>query len=79
MTLDERYKKAEQEFKEIAEWRWSEEEKKIQRLKSEGKALGLDGCSEEFAPIRQECIRKILEIYDKYELPNKPNFDRWLK
>ena len=77
--LEARYAKANIEFLEIIKWANEEDDKVIARLEKEGKLRGLDGHVEEFAPIRKEYCQRILALFDKYDLPNKPNFDRWLK
>lgn len=78
-SLETRFQKADSEFYKLGKWRITETEKIIHELKSKGEVFGLDGDIEELNFIRKEYYRRILEIFDKYELPNKPNFDKWLR
>jgi len=77
-SLEYRIQKAEGEFHQLGEWRIAEVEKVICALESQGKFLGLDGDVKEINLIRKEYYKRVLEIFDKYDLPNRPNFDKWL-
>ena len=54
------------ELRDLMEWEEQENEKIFARLKSEGKAIGLDGYPEEFAAIRKERRRRWRELLEKY-------------
>lgn len=78
-NLEERFAKADKEFHELILWAIEEEEKITQHLKRKGVQIGLDTNQESYAPIRREYYRRILKIFDKYELSHKPNFDKWIR
>ena len=73
MTLDERWQKANEEYRSLIKWSIVETEKITEQLKQTGKfQYGLDTNREAYAPIHEEYKRRILELFDKYDLPNKP-------
>lgn len=72
-SLEERYAKAEVEREKLSEWFNSECRKIETELKKSGKyVVGLDTNRSAFEPIKKEYQRRFLELYDKYDLPNKP-------
>lgn len=72
-SLKERYAQADIEREKLSEWYDSECEKIETELKNSGKyVVGLDTNRSAFAPIKEEYQRRFLELYDKYDLPNKP-------
>ncbi len=72
MTLEERWQKANEEYHSLIKWANAESEKIYNCLKSEGKILGLDSCPEEFTHLHEELNRRVLALFDKYDLPGKP-------
>ena len=74
MTLEERWQKANEEYKALIKAEWAEIEKVTAKLKQTGKYKhGLDTNREAYAPIHEEYKRRTLALFDKYDLPNKPN------
>ena len=61
-----------EEYIRMLEWIISEEEKVIEQLKKEGKYNRLDGHYKELDYIRAERAKRTRELFDKYDLPNKP-------
>lgn len=77
-SVEERAEKMSAELRELMDWEEREEEKIISRLKAEGRKLGLDGCPEEFAPIRQERNRRLSIIFEKYkDVPPGTKLNLW--
>ncbi len=72
MTLEERKLAADAEYRKLIKWAIQESDKVSKRLKAEGVSQGLDTNREAYAPIHEEYKRRILELFDKYDLPNKP-------
>ena len=73
MTLQERWRKANAEYEELKKWANAESEKVTVELKRTGEyEHGLDTNREAYAPIHEEYKRRILALFDKYDLPNKP-------
>ena len=72
-SLSERLRKANAEFEELKRWAINETEKIQIRLKKEGIRPGLDTNREAYAFIHEEYKRRLLALFDKYDLPNKPN------
>lgn len=78
MTLEERQESLSKEIRELMEWEELESKKIIEKLESEGKALGLDGYPEEFAYIRETRNRRWREILEKYkDLPPNTKLKLW--
>lgn len=78
MTLEERQNALSSELRQLLEWEEHETDKIITRLKSEGTTLGLDGCPEEFAPIRRERNRRWRKIIESYkDLPPDTKLKLW--
>ena len=71
MTLAERKAAAVAEYNDVLNWSIKESEKVIERLRSEGRLLYLDGHDEEFRYIKETRRRRLEEIFDKYDLPRK--------
>ena len=69
--LEERKRKATAEWKELIKWKNAEAEKVITQLKSEGAVMGLDGHKERFSYIRETEKKRLKEIAEKYNLPEK--------
>ena len=69
-SLEERKRKATQEWKELLKWERSEEDKVMEQLRSEGAVMGLDGHQERYAYIREIRNRRLKEIAEKYDLPH---------
>ena len=59
---------AEKEYRELLSWEREESNKVTERLKKEGKLVGLDTHQEEYAYIREIRNKKIKEIQEKYKL-----------
>lgn len=73
MTLEERWQKANEEYRALIKEEWAEIEKVTSELKRTGKYKpGLDTNREAYAPIHEEYKRRTLALFDKYDLPNKP-------
>ena len=73
MNLEERWYKANAEYEELKNWANAESEKVTMKLKQTGKYKhGLDTNSEAYAPVHEEYKRQTLALFDKYDLPNKP-------
>ena len=72
MTLEARLQKANEEYQLLTKWANEESEKVHAKLKTEGVLMGLDTNREAYAPIHEEYKRRVLELFDKYNLPNKP-------
>ena len=70
MTLEERKTKAGKEILVLLELYQEEEEQITTALKQSGKFTpGLDGNSEDYAPIRRKFNQKLAEVLVKYDLP----------
>ncbi|MBR5912942.1 MAG: hypothetical protein IKZ58_01055 [Selenomonadaceae bacterium] len=68
-----RYQKANEEFHKLIKWALDEEEKITNELVASGKyVIGLDTNRAAYEPINSELKRRVLELFDKYDLPNKP-------
>lgn len=72
MTLEERWQKANEEYRALIKWSNDEAERISRQLESEGILQGLDTNREAYAPIHEEYKRRLLALFDKYDLPNKP-------
>lgn len=73
MTLEECWCKANAEYEELKKWANAESEKVAMKLKRTGKYKhGLDTNSEAYALVHEEYKRRTLALFDKYDLPNKP-------
>lgn len=72
MTLEERLQKANEEYQVLTKWANEESKKAHAKLKAEGVRMGLDTNREVYAPIHEEYKRRVLNLFDKYDLPNKP-------
>ncbi len=72
MTLEERWRKANEEYRALIKWSNDEAEKISRQLELEGAIQGLDTNREAYAPVHEEYKRRLLALFDKYELPNKP-------
>lgn len=60
---------AQKEYKEVIQWVLNEEDKVVEKLKTEGRYTGgLDGNSADFAYIYEERNRRIAEIKKRYSL-----------
>ena len=68
ISVEERKRKANAEWKELIKWKNAESEKVIYQLKSEGAIMGLDGHKERFAYIRETEKKRLKEIAEKYDL-----------
>ena len=71
-TLQERRRKADEEYIALMRWANEEADKIYEKLKAEGAPHGLDVNREAFAPLDAEYKRRLLALFDKYDLPNKP-------
>ena len=69
--LEEREKKAIEEYKKVINWAVKESEKVIAQLEKEGLAIGLDSHRERFAYIREYEQKRLNEILAKYDLLKK--------
>ena len=73
--LEERKRRANEEFQLLLKWANEESDKVTSRLKAEGTYIeGLDTNQKAYLPVQAEFKRKVLELFDKYDLPNKPNW-----
>ncbi len=71
-NIKSRYQQANEEFQALLKWANAEIEKTELKLKAENKYVaGLDTNREAYAYINKELKRKTLELFDKYDLPNK--------
>ena len=70
--LKERWRQANIEYRELIQWYIAEADKIYEKLKAEGARGGLDTDREAFAPLNAEYKRRLLALFDKYDLPNKP-------
>lgn len=73
-TLEERRKKADKEYHELLKWIVDEEKKISRDLSNSDKTRGLDTNRETYTALREEFRRRLFALYDKYNLPNKPNW-----
>ena len=74
-SLKERYEKADVERDKLSDWYDTESKKIFAELERTGKYVaGLDTNREAFKALQNEYQHRFLEIYDKYDLPNKPVF-----
>ena len=64
--LEERKAKAVAEYEEVLEWSIRESDKVYEKLRAEGKALGLDTNRESFAYIKEKRRQRLKEILEKY-------------
>lgn len=61
--------KAQEEYKKVIQWVLNEEDKVVEKLKTEGRHVGgLDGNSADFAYIYEERNRRIAELKKRYNL-----------
>ena len=72
-SLEERLQRANEEYRALIKWAIEESDKVSKKLKSEGAIQGLDTNRDVYAPVHEEYERRMLAIFDKYNLPNKPN------
>ena len=74
MTLEEHWQKANEEYRALIKAEWEEIEKVTAQLKRTSKYKpGLDTNREAYTPVHEEYKRRTLALFDKYDLPNKPN------
>ena len=71
--LEERKRKANEEFHELIKWANDEEDKVSERLDKEGAVRALDTNREAYAYIQETFKKRIKEIAEKYDLPYKVN------
>ena len=71
-SLEERWEKANVEYEELKQWAIKELKKVSDKLKSDGMPQGLDTNHEAYAPVYEEYKQRTLALFDKYDLPNKP-------
>lgn len=64
------YEQAKKEYISILLWANKECDKVLERLNQEGKLVGLDSQSDEFAYIHDERKKRVAALYDKYRLPS---------
>lgn len=69
--LEERKRKATEEWRELIKWELAEEDKVTEQLRREGAVMGLDANHERYAYIRETRLRRMMEIAEKYGLPHK--------
>ena len=78
ITVDKRTEKFSNELLDLMKWEETESEKVYNRLKSEGKTVGLDGFPEEFIAIRKERNLRLKAILEKYnDLPHDTEIRLW--
>lgn len=70
-SIEERRRLANLEFKELKQWFINENRKVSEKLKEEGAVRGLDSNREAFEYIHETFDRRIKEISEKYNLPEK--------
>ena len=66
--LEERKRKANEEFHELIKWANDEEDKVSERLDKEGAVRALDTNREAYAYIQEIFKKRIKEIAEKYDL-----------
>ena len=67
--LEERKRKANEEFHELIKWANAEEDKVSERLDKEGAVRALDTNREAYAYIQEIFKKRIKEMAEKYDLP----------
>ncbi len=78
MTEEERKTEAVKEIRELLDWSINQEERLVERLKECGElTLGLDGNTNDFAPLREELATKLKAILSKYNLPFDTKLKLW--
>lgn len=72
MTLEERWRAADKEYRDLIKEEWAQIEKVTAQLKQAGKYKpGLDTNRQAYAPIHEEFRKRKLALYDKYDLPKE--------
>ena len=74
IPLEERKKLANKEYKKVREWLIEDGKKRLGELEEKGSFHGFTSEREVCKELYREFAKKCLEIFDKYDLPNKPKF-----
>ncbi len=78
MTEEERKTAATKEIHELLDWGISQEKHLVERLKERGElSPGLDGNTNDYAPLAAELKRKFADILRKYNLPPDTKLKLW--
>ena len=73
-SLEERIKLANREYSEVRKWFFSEGKKRFDEFEEKGSFNKLTKGLDIYNELYREFFEKCLEIFDKYDLPNKPKF-----
>lgn len=74
-SLEERETLFAKEYLEIGKWLAAESDRISADLIKRGAVMGLDTNREAYKNMHKEFRHKVLALYDKYDLPNKPNLE----
>ena len=78
MTEEERKTAASKEIRELLDRAISQEKRLVERLKERGElSRGLDGNTNDYAPLRDELTIKLKTILQKYDLPPDTKIKLW--